>query len=310
MHYVMFGGSVFALFAGDLLLVPEVHRHAARRATRARSTSADVRRLQPHLLRAASCSASQGMPRRVASYLPTRRLHDAQPHLHHRRVPARRVDRSPFLWNVVALVAARRAAPATTRGDRARRSSGRRRRRRRRTTSTPLPPIRSNRPVWDLHHPSTRRRSLGHAWLNGPEVADRPCRGARSSASACSSRCSAVVYWFACYEDAGHGDARAGAGWAVVAERGLSGASAGTPRRAPRTLPDATPGRRRGHVDRVPHAVDLAVRGSASSARRPRPTASRSALWLRDHRHPARSSRDRRLDRASTMQPETALADG
>ena len=31
-HYVLFGGSVFGGVRGDLLLVPEVHRPAARRA--------------------------------------------------------------------------------------------------------------------------------------------------------------------------------------------------------------------------------------------------------------------------------------
>ena len=59
----------------------------------------------------------------------------------------------PFLWNVFVSLRNGRS-PATTRG-RPTRSSGRPRRRRRRTTSTGCPEIRSERPLFDLRHGRT-----------------------------------------------------------------------------------------------------------------------------------------------------------
>ena len=53
-HYVLFGGSVFTIFAGHLLLVPEDDRAHVRRAPREAALLADVRRLQPHVLPDAS----------------------------------------------------------------------------------------------------------------------------------------------------------------------------------------------------------------------------------------------------------------
>ena len=54
-HYVLFGGSVFTIFAGRLLLVPEDDRPHVRRAAREAALLADVRQLQrdllPHALR-------------------------------------------------------------------------------------------------------------------------------------------------------------------------------------------------------------------------------------------------------------------
>ena len=49
-HYVLFGGAVFPIFAGDLLLVAEDHRAHARRARRRRELLARLRRLQPGVL--------------------------------------------------------------------------------------------------------------------------------------------------------------------------------------------------------------------------------------------------------------------
>ena len=49
-HYVLFGGSVFTIFAGHLLLVPEDDRPHVRRAPREAPLLADVRRVQRHVL--------------------------------------------------------------------------------------------------------------------------------------------------------------------------------------------------------------------------------------------------------------------
>ena len=65
-HYVLFGGTIFGLFAGDLLLVPEVHRPDDGREAGQVALLADLHRLQRDLLPDA---------------LPRRRRH-AAPHLH------------------------------------------------------------------------------------------------------------------------------------------------------------------------------------------------------------------------------------
>ena len=50
LHYVLFGGSVFGVFAGRLLLVPEDDRPDARRGTGQAPVRAHVHRLQPDVL--------------------------------------------------------------------------------------------------------------------------------------------------------------------------------------------------------------------------------------------------------------------
>ena len=90
MHYVLFGGSVFALFAGIYYWFPKFTGTPAR-GLRQDPLLADVRRLQPDVLRAA-----HPRPRRHApphGVVPReRRVHHAQPDLVDRRAPPRRVD--------------------------------------------------------------------------------------------------------------------------------------------------------------------------------------------------------------------------
>ena len=66
LHYVLFGGSMFGIFAGPLLLVAEDVRPDARRDAREVALLAALRRLQPRVLPAA----------------PARARRDASPDLH------------------------------------------------------------------------------------------------------------------------------------------------------------------------------------------------------------------------------------
>ena len=59
LHYVLFGGSIFGIFGGPLLLVAEDVRPAARRAARQAELLADVRRLQPDVPAAAHARAAR-----------------------------------------------------------------------------------------------------------------------------------------------------------------------------------------------------------------------------------------------------------
>ena len=79
LHYVLFGGSVFGVIAGDLLLVPEDDRPDAERDPRQGPVRADVHRLQPDVLPDARARASPGMPRRIADYSVDRRLERPEP---------------------------------------------------------------------------------------------------------------------------------------------------------------------------------------------------------------------------------------
>ena len=164
-----------------------------------------------HVRRASTSRSSCSSPARARRHaapgreLPAvRRLHDAQPDLDDRRRSCSARRRLPFLWNVWRIAAARARAAGDDPWGRARRSSGRRRLRRRPRTSTPLPPIRSNRPVWDLHHAGQARRCISMSVdritgaTRGPVGA--VARRSRASASSCRAR---VVYWFASYDYAG-----------------------------------------------------------------------------------------------------------
>ena len=103
----------------------------------------------------------EGMPRRVADYLDERRVHRPQPDLDGRGVPAGRVD--------AAVPVERRADPARSDGHgRAGDNPWGGQTLEWATTSPPppenftgpLPPIRSQRPVWDLDHPE--HTAVGH----------------------------------------------------------------------------------------------------------------------------------------------------
>ena len=138
-HYVLFGGTAFAVLAGDLLLVPEDERAAASERW-ARShfwlmvVGFNLTFFVQHFL------GILGMPRRVFTYpdLPAGARSTWSP------------PSAPFIMGVASLVfvvnivvqpAARRSRRATTRGTRGR-SSGRRPRRRRTTTSSECRPSR------------------------------------------------------------------------------------------------------------------------------------------------------------------------
>ena len=137
MHYVIFGGSVFALVRRHLLLVPEVHREAPARGLGQGPLLADLRRLQPDVLRAAparprrACPGGSRLPARATGWTTLNRISTIGSFL----LGAVRRSRSSGTCGARCGAASRRA---TTRGA-GRRSSGRRPRRRRRTTSTRCP---------------------------------------------------------------------------------------------------------------------------------------------------------------------------
>src|SRR5688500_4594953 len=154
MHYVLFGGSVVALYAVVFYWLPKI----TRRRLRARLGTAQLWMtfvgfhmtfFVQHIL------GLDGMPRRVASYLPS----DDFTLLNRiSTIGAALLGAStlPFLWNV--WVTLRRRVPATPAGDNPWGGQTLEW-----ATSSPppaenfdrpLPPIRSHRPVWDADHPS------------------------------------------------------------------------------------------------------------------------------------------------------------
>ena len=154
MHYVLFGGSVFALYAGIFYWFPKI---TGRRLNERLGTvqfwmtfvGFHMTFFVQHIL------GLDGMPRRVASYLPS----DDFTLLNRvSTIGAGLLGAStlPFLWNV--WVTLRRRDPATLAGDNPWGGQTLEW-----ATSSPppaenfdrpLPPIRSNRPVWDADHPS------------------------------------------------------------------------------------------------------------------------------------------------------------
>jgi cytochrome c oxidase subunit 1 len=153
MHYVLFGGSVFALYAGVFYWFPKV---TGRRLNERLGTiqfwmtfiGFHLTFFVQHIL------GLDGMPRRVASYLDS----DGFTTLNRiSTIGAALLGAStlPFLWNVWRTL--RRRDPATLAGDNPWEGHTLEW-----ATSSPpptanfdgpLPPIRSNRPVWDVNHP-------------------------------------------------------------------------------------------------------------------------------------------------------------
>jgi cytochrome c oxidase subunit 1 len=159
MHYVLFGGSVFALYAGVFYWFPKI---TGRKLNERLGTvqfwmtfiGFQLTFFVQHIL------GLDGMPRRVASYVAA----DGFTTLNRiSTIGAALLGAStlPFLWNVWRTLR-RPRDEATVAGDDpwgghtlewA-------------TSSPPppenfdhpLPPIRSNRPVWDLHHPEHHER--------------------------------------------------------------------------------------------------------------------------------------------------------
>ena len=153
MHYVLFGGSVFALYAGIFYWFPKI---TGRMLNERLGTiqfwltfiGFHTTFFVQHIL------GLDGMPRRVASYLPS----DGFTTLNRiSTIGAALLGAStlPFLWNV--WITLRRRDPATLAGDNPWEGQTLEW-----ATSSPpptenfdrpLPPIRSNRPVWDVNHP-------------------------------------------------------------------------------------------------------------------------------------------------------------
>ncbi|HEY2812867.1 MAG TPA: cytochrome c oxidase subunit I [Acidimicrobiales bacterium] len=153
MHYVLFGGSVFALYAAIYYWFPKfTGRFLDEKLGLVHLALTFVGFHLTFLVQFAL--GLEGMPRRVASYLPADNFTTLN---RISSVGAFLLGAStlPFLWNVWRSI--RRGEPA---GDDSWESG--------QTlewaTSSPpppenfdkpLPPIRSNRPVWDLHHPDS-----------------------------------------------------------------------------------------------------------------------------------------------------------
>ena len=152
MHYVLFGGSVFALFAGIYYWFPKITGRLLDEGLGKVHFWHDVRRLPPHVPRPARARPRGHAP--AGARLPRR------PTASRRSTGCRRIgafllgaSTLPVPLERVAVAGATASSPATTRGA-ATPSSGP-------PTSPPpphnfdgpLPPIRSNRPVWDRDHP-------------------------------------------------------------------------------------------------------------------------------------------------------------
>jgi cytochrome c oxidase subunit 1 len=152
MHYVLFGGSVFALYAAIYYWFPKfTGRFLGERLGQAHVLLTFV---GFHLTFLAQFVLGlQGMPRRVASYLPN---DDFTTLNRISSIGAFLLGASvlPFLWNVWRSLRGGEPAAgdawecgqtlewATSSPPPPENFDG------------PLPPIRSNRPVWDLHHPA------------------------------------------------------------------------------------------------------------------------------------------------------------
>ena len=152
LHYVLFGGSVFGVFAGIYYWFPKMT---------GRMLNETLGKIQFVLMFIGfnltffpmHQLGLMGMPRRIADYAGERRLERAQPGRHDRRVHHRGARCSRSCGTSSCRCAAARS-PATTRG-RPTRSSGRPRPRRRPTTSTTCPRSGPSGPVFDARHGRT-----------------------------------------------------------------------------------------------------------------------------------------------------------
>ncbi|MGI8661912.1 MAG: cytochrome c oxidase subunit I, partial [Acidimicrobiales bacterium] len=151
MHYVLFGGSVFALYAGIYYWFPKVtgHRLDERLGTIhfwLTFVGFHLTFFVQHIL------GLDGMPRRVASY-PLIGDWQLLNRISSLGAFLLGVSTLPFLWNAWRTLRGRGEAAGDNPWDGHTLEWA--------TSSPPpahnftagLPPIRSNRPVWDLHHP-------------------------------------------------------------------------------------------------------------------------------------------------------------
>ena len=160
-HYVVFGTVVFAMFAGLLLLVAEVHRQDARRAAGQDPLLDAVHRLPHHLPRSSTGWASRACPAGTRTTCPR----TASPTLNQistvGALPARRRPRcrsSTTSGRPGARAAGRDRRPVGLRpfagvGDLLPAAAAQLR---------PLPRIRSERPAFDLHHPEVGAHGPTH----------------------------------------------------------------------------------------------------------------------------------------------------
>jgi len=171
MHYVLFGGSAFALFAGIYYWFPKfsgrrLHEGWGKLHFGLMFVGFNLTFLVQHQL------GVEGMPRRVADYLPA----DGFTTLNRiSTVGAVLLGAStfPFLWNVWRTLRHGTPAGDDPWGGHTLEWA---------TSSPPpphnfdsLPPIRSNRPVWDLRHPRHAARPSGPSGEVAPrrDEADR-----------------------------------------------------------------------------------------------------------------------------------------
>ena len=152
LHYVLFGGSVFGVFAGIYYWFPKMT---------GRMLNETLGKIQFVLMFIGFNLTffpmhQLGLRGHAAAYRGLRvqrRLEPAQPRRDDRRLH-HRGEHDPVPVERASCRCAAARSPATTRG-RPTRSSGPRPRRRRRTTSTTCPEIRSERPVFDARHGRT-----------------------------------------------------------------------------------------------------------------------------------------------------------
>jgi len=159
MHYVLFGGSAFALYAGIYYWFPKafgrrLHEGWGRVHFAMTFVGFNLTFLVQHVL------GAQGMPRRVADYLPS----DGFTTLNRVSTVGALIMAAsvfPLGWNIVRSLRKGEPAGDDPWGGQTLEWA---------TSSPPpphnfdvLPPIRSNRPVWDQRHPPERRSPTGAA---------------------------------------------------------------------------------------------------------------------------------------------------
>ena len=182
-HYVLFGGSTFGVFAAVYYWFPKFTGRMLDERLGLGPLHPHVRGLPPDVH-----GAARARPRRHAAAGADlhggRRLGRAEPHVHDRRlrarhlhlpVPVERLEsyrhgplagRNP--WDAQTLEWATASPPVPENYDQ------------------PLPPIRSERPVWDANHPDAKATALLMATPG--DAASRPGAGS-TPRSCCTRRC-------------------------------------------------------------------------------------------------------------------------
>ncbi len=161
-HYVVFGTVVFATYAGIYFWFPKMTgRMMDERLSKWHFWTTFVGFHMTFLVQ--HWLGAEGMPRRYADYLPS----DGFTVLNSISTIGSFVlgaSTLPFIWNVFRSYRFGEVAPSTIRGAMAIPSSGRPAVRRHVTTSPSFPPIRSERPAFEMHYPHMvdRMRAEAH----------------------------------------------------------------------------------------------------------------------------------------------------